>query len=232
MSGITTPTKPANTATRVAGGAAKWADDRYHLAAGMRRQLNKVFPSHWSFMLGEIALYSFIVLLLSGTYLALFFDPSMAEVAYDGPLDDLRGVHMSRAYESALHISFEVRGGLFVRQVHHWAALLFMAAMVAHMCRTYFTGAFRKPREATWVIGVGLMLLGFFEGLTGYTLPDDLLSGTGLRIVSGITMTVPVIGTWAHWLLFGGEFPGHEVIPRFYILHVLLIPGILLALIA
>jgi ubiquinol-cytochrome c reductase cytochrome b subunit len=107
-----------------------------------------------------------------------------------------------------------------------------MAAMVAHMCRTFFTGAFRKPRGATWVIGVVLMLLGFFEGLTGYTLPDDLLSGTGLRIVSGITMTVPVIGTWAHWLLFAGEFPGHEVIPRFYILHVLLIPGMLLALIA
>ncbi|GAA3055599.1 cytochrome bc complex cytochrome b subunit [Pseudonocardia yunnanensis] len=227
----TTSTSASRGSSRTAG-ALDGLDQRYHPAAGLRRQFNKVFPTHWSFMLGEIALYSFIVLLLSGTYLALFFDPSMTEVVYDGPLDNLRGVHMSRAYESALHISFEVRGGLFIRQVHHWAALLFMAAMVAHMCRTFFTGAFRKPREATWVIGVLLMLLGFFEGLTGYTLPDDLLSGTGLRIVSGITMTVPVIGTWAHWLLFGGEFPGHEVIPRFYILHVLLIPGILLALIA
>ncbi|WP_214368547.1 cytochrome b [Pseudonocardia sp. H11422] len=230
MSAITTPTSSAGGGK--AGQLLDELDQRFHPASGLRKQFNKVFPTHWSFMLGEIALYSFIVLLLSGTYLALFFDPSMAEVVYDGPFDNLRGVHMSKAYESSLFISLEVRGGLFVRQVHHWAALLFMAAMVAHMFRTFFTGAFRKPRETNWVIGVVLILLGFFEGMTGYSLPDDLLSGTGLRIMSGITMTVPVMGTWAHWLLFGGEFPGTEIIPRFYIAHVLIIPGILLALIA
>ena len=182
-------------------------------------------------MLGEVALYSFIVLLLSGIYLGLFFDPSMAEVVYDGPFDNLRGVQMIPAYASALDISFEVRGGLFVRQVHHWAALLFIAAMFAHMFRMFFTGAFRKPREANWVIGVLLIFVGTFEGFTGYSLPDDLLSGTGLRIASGITLSVPVIGTWTHWALFGGEFPGTEIIPRLYIVHVLLLPGILLALI-
>jgi ubiquinol-cytochrome c reductase cytochrome b subunit len=232
MSSITTPTSSSGGLQDRAAGALDQADQRYHPAAGLRKQFNKVFPTHWSFMLGEIALYSFIILLLSGTYLALFFDPSMAEVVYDGVYDNMRGIHMSRAYESTLFISFEVRGGLFVRQVHHWAALLFMAAMVAHMFRTFFTGAFRKPREANWVIGVVLLLLGFFEGLTGYSLPDDLLSGVGLRIMSGITLTVPVMGTWTHWLLFGGEFPGTEIIPRFYIAHVFLIPGILLALIA
>jgi ubiquinol-cytochrome c reductase cytochrome b subunit len=198
----------------------------------MRKQFNKVFPTHWSFLLGEVALYSFIVLLLSGTYLALFFDPSMTEVTYNGVFDNLRGVHMSRAYESALDISFQVRGGLFVRQLHHWAALLFMAAMVAHMIRTFFTGAFRKPREANWIIGVLLLFLGFMEGFSGYSLPDDLLSGTGLRIASGFILAVPVIGTWTQFALFGGEFPGIEIIPRLYIVHVLLIPGILLALIA
>ncbi|MHA6795372.1 cytochrome bc1 complex cytochrome b subunit [Pseudonocardia bannensis] len=232
MSAITTPTSSSGGAKPRVATALDELDQRFHPAAGLRKQFNKVFPTHWSFMLGEIALYAFIVLLLSGTYLALFFDPSMAEVVYDGPFDNLRGVHMSRAYESSLFLSLEVRGGLFVRQVHHWAALLFMAAMVAHMFRTFFTGAFRKPRETNWVIGVVLILLGFFEGLTGYSLPDDLLSGTGLRIMSGITLTVPVMGSWVHWLLFGGEFPGTEIIPRFYILHVLLIPGILLALIA
>ena len=139
---------------------------------------------------------------------------------------------MSPAYASALDISFEVRGGLFIRQIHHWAALLFMAAMVAHMCRTFFTGAFRKPREANWIIGVLLLFLGFMEGFIGYSLPDDLLSGTGLRIASGFILSVPVIGTWTQFALFGGEFPGIEIIPRFYIVHVLLIPGILLALIA
>ena len=156
----------------------------------------------------------------------------MEEVVYNGPFDNLRGIHMSRAYESALHITFEVRGGLFVRQVHHWAALLFLAAMVVHMFRNFFTGSFRKPREATWVIGVLLLFLGFFAGFTGYSIPDDLLSGTGLRIASGFMLAVPVIGTWSHWAIFGGEFPGTEIIPRLYIVHVLLIPGILLALIA
>jgi ubiquinol-cytochrome c reductase cytochrome b subunit len=232
MSGITTPTKPANTATRVAGGAAKWADDRYHLAAGMRRQLNKVFPSHWSFLLGEIALYSFIVLLLSGTYLALFFDPSMQEVTYNGAFDNLRGIQMSRAFASTLDLTFEVRGGLFVRQIHHWAALLFMSAIVAHMFRIFFTGAFRRPREVNWVIGVVLFMIGSLEGFFGYSLPDDLLSGTGLRVMFGLIESIPVLGTWVDWILFGGEFPGNVILPRIYTLHILLLPGVILALIA
>jgi len=233
MSSITTPTKPTNAALKLAGKSAQDMDERYHLAAGLRRQLNKVFPSHWSFLLGEIALYSFIVLLLSGTYLALFFDPSMTEVQYQGSFTNLDGIWMSRAFESALNISFDVRGGLFVRQLHHWAALLFMAAMAAHMLRIFFTGAFRKPREANWIIGVLLLILGGFEGFTGYSLPDDLLSGTGIRAaMSGGILSMPVIGTWLHWALFGGEFPGTTIIPRFYTMHILLIPGILLGLIA
>ncbi|MGW0521619.1 cytochrome bc1 complex cytochrome b subunit [Crossiella sp. NPDC003009] len=232
MSSITTPTKQANAASRAAGGAAKWADDRYHVAAGLRRQINKVFPTHWSFMLGEIALYSFIVLLLSGVYLALFFDPSMEEVKYAGVFTNLKDVWMSRAFESALQISFEVRGGLFARQVHHWAALLFMASIVAHMFRVFFTGAFRRPREVNWIIGILLFVLGMFEGFTGYSLPDDLLSGVGLRIASALILTIPVLGTWVHWALFGGEFPGTEIIPRLYTVHILLLPGIILGLVA
>jgi ubiquinol-cytochrome c reductase cytochrome b subunit len=232
VSSITTPTTTSGGLQAKAAEALDELDQRYHPAAGMRRQFNKVFPTHWSFMLGEIALYSFIVLLVSGTYLALFFDPSMQEVTYNGVFDNLRGIEMSRAYESSLNISFDVRGGLFVRQVHHWAALLFVASMFVHMFRTYFTGAFRKPRETNWVIGILLIFMGFMEGFTGYSLPDDLLSGTGLRIMSGFVLSVPVVGTWVQWLLFGSEFPGNELIPRLYIVHVLLVPGILLALIA
>jgi ubiquinol-cytochrome c reductase cytochrome b subunit len=218
--------------SRVAGAALRDVDERYHPAGGLRRQLNKVFPTHWSFLLGEIALYSFVVLLLSGTYLALFFDPSMADVRYSGAFDNLRGVSMSRAYASALDISFQVRGGLFVRQLHHWAANIFMAGMSVHMMRIFFTGAFRKPRETTWAIGFTLLVLGGFEGFTGYSLPDDLLSGTGIRAaMSGGILSVPIIGSWLHWLVFGGEFPGSEVIPRFFELHILVIPGLLLALI-
>ena len=207
-------------------------DSRYHPSAAVRRQLNKVFPTHWSFLLGEIALYSFIVLLLTGVYLTLFFDPSMAEVTYHGVYQPLNGVQMSKAYESALNISFEVRGGLFVRQIHHWAALLFAASIMVHLARIFFTGAFRRPREANWVIGSLLLILAMFEGYFGYSLPDDLLSGTGLRAAfSSITLGMPLIGTWLHWALFGGDFPGQIIIPRLYALHILLIPGIMLALI-
>jgi quinol---cytochrome-c reductase cytochrome b subunit len=207
-------------------------DSRYHPAGAVRRQLNKVFPTHWSFLLGEVALYSFIVLLLTGVYLTLFFDPSMAEVSYDGVYQPLRGIEMSKAYASTLDISFEVRGGLFVRQVHHWAALLFAASIMVHLARVFFTGAFRRPREANWVIGSLLLILAMFEGFFGYSLPDDLLSGTGVRAaLSSITLGIPVIGTWLHWALFGGDFPGDIIIPRLYAIHILLLPGIMLALI-
>jgi ubiquinol-cytochrome c reductase cytochrome b subunit len=216
----------------IPGATAKGIDDRLQVSTPLRRLLNKVFPDHWSFLLGEIALFSFIVLLLTGIFLTLFFDPSMKETAYNGSYTALRGQEMSIAYASSLHLSFEVRGGLFMRQMHHWAALLFMASIVVHMARIFFTGAFRKPREANWAIGLILFLLGFLEGFTGYSLPDDGLSGTGLRIASAIMLSIPVIGTWLSASVFGGEFPGEFIIGRFYILHVLLIPGGLLALIS
>ncbi|MBA3251039.1 MAG: ubiquinol-cytochrome c reductase cytochrome b subunit [Geodermatophilaceae bacterium] len=222
---------PARPATPI-GRAASGADERLTIAGPLRRTLNKVFPDHWSFLLGEIALYTFVILLLTGTYLTFFFDASMEEVVYDGSYDPLRGVEMSKAYATSLDISFDVRGGLLMRQIHHWAALLFVAAIVVHLMRTFFTGAFRKPREANWMIGVALLVLGILEGVFGYSLPDDLLSGTGLRIINAIIMSIPVIGTWTAFAIFGGEFPGEVIIARFYILHVLLIPGILLALIS
>src|SRR3712207_6147332 len=147
------------------GATARQLDDRFQVATPLRRLLNKVFPDHWSFLLGEIALFSFIILLLTGTFLTLFFDPSMREVAYDGSYTALRGTEMSAAYKTSLDLSFDVRGGLFMRQMHHWAALLFMASIVVHMARIFFTGAFRKPREANWAIGLILFLLGSLAGL-------------------------------------------------------------------
>jgi ubiquinol-cytochrome c reductase cytochrome b subunit len=214
------------------GKIGKFFDDRLRLAGPLRVQLNKVFPDHWSFMMGEIALYSFIILLLTGTYLTFFFDPSMAETVYHGRYVPMQNITMSRAYASTLDITFDVRGGLVIRQIHHWAALLFVAAMLVHMCRVFFTGAFRKPRELNWLIGLGLIGLGIIEGFVGYSLPDDLLSGTGLRIAYSIVLSIPVLGTWIAFLLFGGPFPGNVIIGRFYIAHVLLIPGILLLLIS
>src|SRR5690348_1704366 len=218
--------------TTALGKAAVEIDDRLIVAGPLRRTLNKVFPDHWSFLLGEIALYSFVVLLLSGTYLTFFFDASMREVVYDGSYAPLRGITMSSAYDSTLNLSFDVRGGLFMRQLHHWAALLFMASIVVHMLRIFFTGAFRRPRETNWLIGVTLFILGIAEGFAGYSMPDDLLSGTGLRIMASIILTIPIVGNWVYFAVFGGDYPGEAIVGRLYIVHVLLVPAIILGLIA
>jgi ubiquinol-cytochrome c reductase cytochrome b subunit len=210
----------------------RYVDDRLGSANFLRRSMNKVFPDHWSFMLGEIALYSFVILLLTGVYLTLFFHASSREVIYNGSYQPLRGVSMTDAYASTLHLSFDVRGGLLMRQIHHWAAVLFVMSIVVHMFRVFFTGAFRKPRTLNWHIGVGLMILGVLEGFAGYSLPDDLLSGTGIRIAYSVLESIPVVGTYIAYFLFGGNYPGQDFIPRLFIIHVLLVPGILLALVS
>ena len=173
-----------------------------------------------------------MVLLITGIFLTFWFDPSMAEVQYQGSYDALRGVPMSAAYASTLDMSFDVRGGLLMRQMHHWAAHIFIAAMMIHLLRHALTGSFRKPREVNWLIGTMLLLFGTLNGFLGYSLPDDLLSGTGLRAFDGFLKATPVVGTYLSFLVFGGEFPGDQIISRFYIFHVLLIPGLLLALVA
>ena len=227
-------TAPTSTGAgmRFVGGVSNYIDERTSISGAVKFLGRKIFPDHWSFMLGEIALYSFIAILLSGTFLTFFYDPSMVEVHYDGSYVPLKGIHMSAAYSSTLNLTFDIRGGLLMRQVHHWAALLFVASIGLHMLRVFFTGAFRKPREINWVIGFVLFILARAEGFTGYSLPDDLLSGNGLRIIDGMIKAVPGMGTWISYLLFGGEFPGNDVIPRLYVLHIMLLPALVIALIA
>ena len=220
---------PPSNGMRLTNWASNYIDERTSISGLVKELGRKIFPDHWSFMLGEVALYSFIVILLSGTFLTFFFQPSGAVVTYDGSYAPLKGIQMSTAMSSTLNISFDIRGGLLLRQVHHWAALLFVAAIGLHMLRIYFTGAFRKPRELNWIIGFTLFVLALAEGFTGYSLPDDLLSGNGLRIIDGMVKGIPVVGTWISYLLFGGEFPGTAVIGRFYSLHILLLPAILVA---
>ncbi|MFJ4713325.1 cytochrome bc complex cytochrome b subunit [Streptomyces sp. NPDC088785] len=210
---------------------ADWADGRLGVYQLAKSQMRKVFPDHWSYMFGEICLYSFIILILTGTYLTLFFQPTAAEVVYNGSYEPLKGILVSRAYDSTLHISMEVRGGLLIRQIHHWAALVFVAGMLAHMMRVFFTGAFRKPREVNWLFGWTLLMLAILTGLTGYSLPDDLLSGTGLKFAHGAILSVPVVGTYLAYFLFGGDFPGDDLIARLYPVHILLLPGIMLGLV-
>lgn len=209
-------------------GTANYLDERVGVAGILKEFGRKIFPDHWSFMLGEVALYSFFVLLLSGTFLTFFFQPAMTPVIYDGVYGPLKGAEMSIAYASTLDISFEVRGGLLMRQVHHWSALLFVAAAGLHMLRVFFTGAFRKPREINWVVGFMLFVLGMAAGFTGYSLPDDLLSGNGLRIIDGMIKGIPVVGAYGSSLLFGGEFPGETIVARLYGLHILLVPALIL----
>jgi ubiquinol-cytochrome c reductase cytochrome b subunit len=225
-------TAPTGTGSANVDPVSNYLDERTGLLKGTKGLIRKVFPDHWSFLLGEIALFSFILLLLSGTFLTLWFNPSQNEVEYHGSYLPLNGIQMSEAYASTLRLSFDVRGGLLMRQVHHWAALIFIMAIMVHMLRIFFTGAFRKPRELNWLIGFTLMVLGLLEGFAGYSLPDDLLSGTGLRIASGVVLAIPIVGTYVSYFMFGGNFPGHDFIPRLFTIHILLVPGLILALIA
>jgi len=217
--------------TAVAG-TSNWVDERTTIGGFVKFFARKLFPDHWSFMLGEIALYSFLVLVITGIFLTAFFVPSMDIVHYEGEFATMHGVEMSKAFESTLVTSFQVPGGMLVRQMHHWSALLFTAAIVTHMARVFFTGAFRKPREINWLVGFTLMILSLAAGFTGYSLPDDVLSGNGLRIIDGVVKSIPLIGTYISYWLFGGEFPGEVLIPRMFTAHILLVPGLILGLIA
>ena len=212
------------------GRIGRWFDDRLGASRFARSTLDKVFPDHWSFLLGEIAFYTFIVLVATGVFLTFFFEPSQRMVVYHGSYRPLQDVPMSAAYESTVHLSLDVRAGLVIRQIHHWAALVFLGAIVTHLCRIFFTGAFRRPREINWVVGVTMLVLAMANGFTGYSLPDDLLSGTGLRIAYSVVLSIPLVGTWIAYLFFGGSYPSSTVISRLFVLHVLLVPVLIAGL--
>jgi ubiquinol-cytochrome c reductase cytochrome b subunit len=211
----------------------RWLDVRVGVARGGRVFLDKIFPDHWSFLLGEIALYSFVILVLTGIFLSLFYNPSVATVVYHGAYAPLRGQKMSAAYASTVNISFAVRSGLVIRQMHHWAADVFVGSIAVHMCRIFFTGAYRKPRELNWIVGVTLLMLAIVNGFIGYSLPDDLVSGTGIRLAFSFILSMPLVGSYLAFFVFGGNYPGDgSIIPRFFILHVLVLPLVILGLIA
>ena len=209
-----------------------WLDDRVGGARWVRSALRHVFPDHFSFMFGEVAAYSFFVLLGTGVFLTFFFEPSSGEVIYHGDYAPLVGLKVSEAYASTIRISFDIPMGLLIRQMHHWAALIFIMTIVLHLGRIFFTGAFRKPRELNWMVGVTLLVAAIANGFFGYSLVDDLLSGTGLRIAYSIAESIPVIGSWAATLFFGGEFPADQMVPRMFTMHVLIIPGLILGLLS
>jgi len=202
-----------------------FVDERSGAAPLLRKTLRYAFPDHWSFLLGEVALYAFVVLVATGIYLTLFFEPSTAKTVYHGAYEPLQGMEMSKAYASAIHISFDVKAGLLIRQTHHWAADVFVAAIVLHLIRVFFTGAYRKPRELTYLIGVLLLFTALLEGYLGYSMVDDLLSGMGLAIGYGVALSVPFVGANLALAIWGHPFPGNaDFWSRMYIAHVLIFP--------
>ncbi|MCL5734315.1 MAG: cytochrome bc complex cytochrome b subunit [Actinobacteria bacterium] len=210
--------------------ASRWLDENLGGAGFVRRSMRHIFPDHWSFFLGEVALYCFVVLVVTGIFLSLFFKASGDQMVYHGSYEPLRGTTMSAAYSSVLQITFDVRGGLLIRQIHHWAALVFIGALLLHVCRMFFTGAYRRPRRANWLIGVTLLILVISAGFTGYSAPDDMLSGTGLRITFSIIESIPLIGPWLAFLIFGGSFPSADFVARLFPLHIFLLPGLIAGL--
>jgi ubiquinol-cytochrome c reductase cytochrome b subunit len=211
--------------TLVISRAVRFLDERAGAAPFFHKALRYVFPDHWSFLLGEVALYSFVILVGTGIYLTLFFKPSLAPVVYHGDYLPLRGREMSEAYQSTVDISLRIKAGLLIRQTHHWAADVFVAAIVLHLLRIFFTGAFRKPRDLTYYIGLLMLIFALLEGYLGYSLVDDLLSGMGLAIGYSVAMSMPFIGANIAQLLWDGPFPGSDTfVSRMYVAHVLVLP--------
>jgi ubiquinol-cytochrome c reductase cytochrome b subunit len=225
--------RSAEEADLVIRGLVRFLDQRSGTGPLLRKTLRYLFPDHWSFLLGEVALYAFIVLVGTGIFLTLFYEDSTAKVVYHGPYGPLQGQEMTHAYRSVLDLSTNVKAGLLMRQTHHWAANVFVAAIVLHLLRIFFTGAYRKPRELTYWLGLTMLVTALLEGYLGYSLADDLLSGMGLAIGYGVAMSIPFVGANLAELIWDGPFPGSPAFfPRMYIVHVLVIPVLLATLLA
>ncbi|WP_458189612.1 cytochrome b [Haladaptatus sp. NG-WS-4] len=208
-----------------------WFDSRFDLDPA-KSFLGKAFPAEDSFLLGEVALFCFFVLVLTGTFLGFFFEPSTSEVAYEGSVKQYQGQELPESFVSVLHITYDVPFGMLLRRMHHWAAHLFIASMSLHMLRVFFTGAYRNPREPNWVVGTGLALTSMFAAYTGYALPFDEFASTATGIGYNLALSVPLVGETMAKLVFGGQFPSSATIPRFYFLHVFLLPVVIGGLIA
>ncbi|QSG13242.1 Cytochrome b subunit of the bc complex [Halapricum desulfuricans] len=209
----------------------QWADDRFDL--GDAEEFGgKAFPAEDSFLLGEIALFCFVMLALTGIFLGFFFEPSTSATTYEGSVAKFQGEELPAAFASVLQITYDVPFGMFIRRFHHWAAHLFVASIGLHMLRVFFTGSYRNPREPNWIVGTGLAILAIGAAYTGYALPFDEFAATATGIGFNVTTSIPVVGDFLANIVFGGSFPSSATIPRLYFLHVLVIPVLIVALLA
>ncbi|MEF8822179.1 MAG: cytochrome bc complex cytochrome b subunit [Halovenus sp.] len=207
-----------------------WFDDRLDLEGG-RSILGKAFPAEDSFLLGEVALFCFVLLVLSGMFLGFFYEPSISNVEYEGSVAEYQGEEMPESYVSVLNITYDVPFGMLLRRMHHWAAHLMVASMALHMLRVFFTGAYRNPRELNWVVGTALAGATMFAAYTGYALPFDEFASTAVGIGYNVALSIPIIGETVANIAFGGSFPSSATIPRFYFLHILVLPLVIAGLI-
>lgn len=200
----------------------RWLDERLHIGRFRRRFLTKAFPVHDSYILGELALFSFATLVITGVFLALFYIPSTSKVIYDGALLNYRGKSLPEAFASVIYITYDLPMGMLIRQVHHWAANIFIASISLHMLRVLFTGAYRKPREVNWIIGIVLINLAIVSAFSGYTLPYDQFAATAATIGYNVFSSPPIVGEYIGNAVFAGGFPSQAAIPRLYSFHLLL----------
>jgi cytochrome b-561 len=201
----------------------QWFDERLELKKFKDKFLTKAFPTHPSFLFGEIALFSFITLVITGIFLGFLYEPSIKLVS-------LFGAMVPAAYASVVRIDL-LPFGMVIRRIHHWSAMIMIAAILTHLARIYFTSAYRKPREINWLIGLVLLAMTLGAGFTGYLLPYSQFSVTATSIAYYISKSVPWVGDFISRLLFAGEFPASGTVPRFFFLHVMVIPAVLAALI-
>ncbi|WP_336002661.1 cytochrome b [Halorientalis halophila] len=206
-------------------------DDRLDLTES-QSFLGKAFPAEDSFLLGEVALFCFLILVLTGMFLGFFFEPSTTEVEYEGSVAEYQGEDLPEAFVSVLNITYDVPFGMLLRRMHHWAAHLFVASMALHMLRVFFNGAYRNPRELNWLVGTGLAGTSMFAAYTGYALPFDEFASTAVGIGYNVALSVPIIGETLGQLVFGGSFPSSATIPRLFFLHVLVLPLVIAGLLA
>jgi len=201
-----------------------WFDERLELKKFKAKFLVKTFPTHPTFLLGELALFSFITLVATGVFLGFLYEPSTKMVS-------LFGAMVPAAYASVVKIDI-LPLGMIIRRIHHWSAMLMIAAVLTHLMRIYFTSAYRKPREINWLIGLCLLGTAMVAAFTGYLLPYSQFSVTATSIAYYVSKSVPWVGDWMSRLLFAGEFPSDGTVPRFFFMHVMLIPATLIGLIS
>ena len=206
---------PADVAKEAGGDVLGWVDERTGATGFLTGMLYRKVPkgTNWFYTLGSATLFAFTFQAITGVFLAMYYTPSPTQ-----------------AYGSITHLTNDVWMGEFVRGMHKWGASVMIVCIFLHMGRTFFFGAYKYPRELNWVIGVVLLILTLVMGLTGYLLPFDQRSYWATIVANNITGTGPIVGPYLADFLRAGPEIGATTLSRFYAIHMLLVPGLIIKL--